>query len=66
MTDHWHPCPFCGADLWPEDAGMEHPQSDTCPLDSLYIETRQREAWNPRDLSKDTTPRLQSPDRGDR
>lgn len=36
-------CPICGAFMHMEGAGWEHPHSDTCPLDSIYIE--QGHAW---------------------
>jgi len=48
MTDQLKPCPFCGNHLYVEGAGYEHPYSDTCPLDSLYIEKRLVAAWNTR------------------
>ena len=48
MTNHWKPCPLCGAALQSEEAGFEHPYSVTCPLDSIYIDESQREAWNSR------------------
>ena len=41
-------CPICGAFMHLEGAGWEHPHSDTCPLDSIYIEQRHVEAWNAR------------------
>ena len=41
-------CPICGAYMHLEGAGWEHPHSDTCPLDSIYIEQRHVEAWNAR------------------
>ena len=48
MTIELKPCPFCGAELHFEGEGYEHPYSDTCPLDSLYIEDRHITAWNTR------------------
>lgn len=48
MTDDLKPCPFCGAEMQFEEDGYEHPFSDTCPLDSLYIEDRHVAAWNRR------------------
>ena len=42
------PCPFCGAEMWIEGGGWEHPRSKTCPLDCLYIEDRHVAAWNKR------------------
>lgn len=44
----WQPCPFCAAELLPDIEGMEHPDSDTCPLDSIYVSNENREAWNTR------------------
>lgn len=48
MTIELKPCPFCGEELHFEGAGYEHPYSDACPLDSLYIEDRHITAWNTR------------------
>jgi hypothetical protein len=48
MTIELKPCPFCGEELHFEGAGYEHPYSDTCQLDSLYIEDRHITAWNTR------------------
>jgi hypothetical protein len=48
MTIELKPCPFCGEELHFEGAGYEHPYSDTCPLDSLYIEDRHITVWNTR------------------
>jgi len=48
MTDQLKPCPFCGVHLYDQGTGYEHPYSDTCPLDSLYIEDRHVDAWNTR------------------
>jgi len=45
----WKPCPLCGVELEFEIEGMEHPYSDTCPLDRLYILDDQRAAWNTRE-----------------
>lgn len=42
----WHPCPLCGVDLLAEGDGMEHPASDLCPLDSLWLRPDHRAAWN--------------------
>lgn len=59
MTNELKPCPFCGAELHFEGAGYEHPYSDTCPLDSLYIEDRHITAWNTRadaDLRREREP----------
>lgn len=44
----WLPCPLCGAELqaWGDDA--EHPASDTCPLDSLWLLPEHSAAWNKR------------------
>lgn len=39
-------CPFCDECLWVEGAGWEHPHSETCPLDHLYIEPRHVAVWN--------------------
>lgn len=48
MTEPPTPCPLCAAEILPEGDGYEHPASDTCPLDSLYIEARHVTAWNRR------------------
>lgn len=42
------PCPLCGAEIEIEGDGYEHPASDDCPLDSLYLEARHAAAWNRR------------------
>lgn len=44
----WQPCHFCAAELLPDIEGMVHPDSDTCPLDSIYVSNDDREAWNTR------------------
>ena len=48
MADDLKPCPFCNAEMQFEKSGYEHPYSDTCPLDSLYIEDGHVAAWNSR------------------
>ena len=48
MTADWKPCPLCSAELQIEEAGFEHPYSDTCPRDSIYIMESYREGWNRR------------------
>lgn len=48
MSDDLKPCPFCNAEMQFEESGYEHPYSDTCPLDSLYIEDGHVAAWNRR------------------
>ena len=48
MADDLKPCPFCNAEMQFEESGYEHPYSDTCPLDSLYIEDGHVAAWNSR------------------
>lgn len=42
------PCPLCSADMGIEGEGWEHPASDDCPLDSLFILTHHVTAWNRR------------------
>lgn len=44
----WMPCPLCGAELQAEGDGVEHPASDTCPLDSLWLLPEHSAAWNKR------------------
>ena len=48
MADDLKPCPFCNAEMQFDESGYEHPYSDTCPLDSLYIEDGHVAAWNRR------------------
>jgi len=44
----WLPCPFCGEELHEVGGGIEHPQSETCPLDSLWLRDEHRADWNRR------------------
>lgn len=44
----WLPCPLCGERLHYEGDGMEHPASDTCPLDSMWMPPEHSVAWNRR------------------
>lgn len=46
----WLPCPLCGESLHYEGDGMEHPASDTCPLDSMWVPPDHMVAWNRRAL----------------
>ena len=43
-----------------EGGGYEHPHSDTCPLDSLYIQTRVITAWNARTPAPDVSGLVQA------
>lgn len=47
------PCPFCAEELDPASDGWEHPASDSCPLDSLFILHRHVDGWNTRAASED-------------
>lgn len=44
------PCPLCSAEIGIEGEGWEHPASDDCPLDSLFILPHHVTAWNRRAL----------------
>lgn len=47
------PCAHCGVELIEEGEGWEHPASDDCPLDSLFILPRHVDGWNRRATTSD-------------
>lgn len=45
--NNWKACPLCGDELHSaESDDMIHPESDSCPLDRLYLEARHMSGWN--------------------
>lgn len=59
----WAPCPFCGSVPYLEGEGFEHPQTDNCVLDSLWMRVDELTEWNTRaDRAEAALAASQSPD----